>query len=436
MELVSTRKPTVRATFREAVFQGLAPDGGLYHPATHYDLQRLFTGLSGDSFQETAYEMARALLGDEFDAPVLRETVERAFPFVPELKPLGEGISILELFHGPSCAFKDFGASFLARVMERLVSDWHKPPIILTATSGDTGSAVAQAFHGLENIEVVILYPSGRVSPLQEKQLTTLGDNVRALEIRGSFDDCQRLVKKAFLDPLLRRTLRLTSANSINIGRLLPQSFYYAHAWAQCRRDGADAVSFCVPSGNFGNLTAGVLCKHWGMRVHGYIAATNVNDVVPKYLSSGIFAPRASVRTISNAMDVGNPSNFERLLMIYDRDVQSMREEIRGCAVTDDETRRTMRRYYASARTVLDPHTATGLFAAERLRARGFGGEATICLATAHAGKFEEVVREATGHTVEVPERIRQLLSRPKESVMVEASFPQLQSFLLDTYST
>lgn len=436
MDLVSTRKPSVRASFREAVFHGLAPDGGLYHPASSYDFADLFSGLSGRSFRETAFEFARRLLHDEFDEAILQSIVERAFPFSPVLCDLAPGISLLELYHGPSCAFKDFGASFLARIMEQLVSSWDRPPIILTATSGDTGSAVAQAFHGTENIEVVILYPSGRVSPLQEKQLTTLGDNVKALEITGSFDDCQSMVKQAFLDPLLSRSLRLTSANSINIGRLLPQAFYYAHAWADARSSGEDDLSFCVPSGNFGNLTAGVFCKHWGMPVGGFIAATNVNDIIPKYLSSGIYAPRASVRTISNAMDVGNPSNFERLAKLYDGDAAAMGADIRGYSVTDDETRRTMRRYYSEQRRFLDPHTATGVFATERLRSRGHAGRTTICLSTAHPGKFGEVVREATGRSPEIPDRIEALMRREKESEMVEASFSQLQSYLLDTYST
>lgn len=436
MELVSTRKPSVRATFREAVFCGLAPDGGLYHPASSYDLADVFAGLSGESFRETAYEVARRLLLDEFEEATLQQIVEQAFPFSPVLRDLAAGIRILELYHGPSCAFKDFGASFLARVMEQLVSSWDRPPIILTATSGDTGSAVAQAFHGTENIEVVILYPSGRISPLQEKQLTTLGDNVKALEITGSFDDCQSMVKEAFMDPLLSRTLQLTSANSINIGRLLPQSFYYAHAWAEVRGTGETDISFCVPSGNFGNLTAGVLCKHWGMPVEGYIAATNVNDVVPKYLASGIFAPRASVRTISNAMDVGNPSNFERLAKLYATDAAAMGADIRGYSVTDDETRRTMRRYFSEQRRFLDPHTATGVFAAERLRSKGYGGGTTICLSTAHPGKFGEIVRQATGRSPEIPDRLEALLHREKESEMIGASFSQLQSYLLDTYST
>lgn len=437
MDLVSTRTPSVRATFGEAVFRGLAPDGGLYHPARTYDLSDRFAGLSGGSFRETALNLAIALLADEFSGAELQEIVGRAFPFSPVLAPFGDQTWILELFHGPSSAFKDFGASFLARVMERLVARWDRTPVILTATSGDTGSAVAQAFHGVENIEVVILYPSGRVSPLQEKQLTTLGDNVHALEIQGSFDDCQAMVKRAFLDGVLGKELRLTSANSINIGRLLPQSFYYAHALAELRAEHVDSPLFCVPSGNFGNLTAGVFCKHWHLPVRGYIAATNVNDVVPKYLESGLFAPRASVRTLSNAMDVGNPSNFERLLRLYREDVQEMRADIRGFSVTDDETVRTIRRHHRESGVFLDPHTATGIFAVERLRDHDIGREPpVVCLGTAHPGKFVEVVEQATGRPPEIPAGIRALLDRPKESVILDNSFASLQTYLLDTYST
>jgi threonine synthase len=437
MDLVSTRTDSVRATFRSAVFRGLAPDGGLYHPVQRYQLSDLFTSLSGSSFRETAYELSRALLSDEFSDAHLQSIVERAFPFAPATSALTDRTWLLELFHGPSSAFKDFGASFLARVMELLASDWDRPPIILTATSGDTGSAVAQAFHGIENIRVVILYPSGRVSPLQEKQLTTLGDNVVALEIQGSFDDCQRLVKEAFLDPRLDRRLRLTSANSINIGRLLPQSFYYAHAFAELRSRGVDSPLFCVPSGNFGNLTAGVFCHHWGMPASGYIAATNANDVVPEYLLSGVFAPRASVQTLSNAMDVGNPSNFERLSRIYTDDVDEMRADIRGYSVTDNETIATMRRYHSQRGVFLDPHTATGVFATERLRADGIAAATpVVCLATAHPGKFIEVVQQATGKTPEIPERLRELLDREKRAVLLDSAFSSLQDFLLDTYST
>jgi threonine synthase len=439
MEFVSTREKKEKIDpihFREAVFRGLAPDGGLYHPSTTPDLSSFFSTLTPESsFVEIASGMTEALLGDEFTREEAKSLCKRAFPFNPELLHLTESLSVLELFHGPSCAFKDFGASFLAAVMEKILKDRGGNAVILTATSGDTGSAVAQAFYKKENISVVILYPSGRVSPLQEKQLTTLGENIYALEVDGNFDDCQRMVKEAFVDPELREKLPLTSANSINLGRLLPQSFYYVWGWSRLSSKGP--LRICVPSGNFGNLTAGVLAWSWGLPVKGFIAATNINDVVPEYLRTSVFKPRSSKRTFSNAMDVGNPSNFERLTAIFNGDWEKARALIDEKVITDDETAETIRRVRKEKGHFIDPHTAVGVTAGERYlntRDKGSGEENIMVLSTAHPGKFIEIVEEATGEKPELPEVLEKALHKPKQSIIMGNTQKALKEFLLTTF--
>lgn len=434
MKFYSTRDREHLVDFRESIFRGLAPDGGLYHPAEEPDLKRLFLSQDPDRpFSELAANVTHALLPDSFDDLSARRICGHAFPFAPVLRPLTGQIYLLELFHGPSCAFKDFGASFLASAMQELLGE--QRAVILTATSGDTGSAVAKAFHRREGINVVILYPSGRVSPLQEKQLTTVGDNVTAIEVDGSFDDCQRMVKEAFTDRELAERAHLTSANSINLGRLLPQAFYYMDAFVRLRSTVASEIVFSVPSGNFGNLTAGVLAWRWGLPAAGFIAATNANDVVPEYLNTGIYSPRPSVATIANAMDVGNPSNFERLLEIFGADYQDMRSMIGGEAVTDAEIRETMSRYHRSYGVFLDPHTAAGVHASERyLAGDGASDAAVVTLATAHPAKFGEVVEEATGERPPLPERLLEAMEREKEAIQLSPKSSELRSFLLGRY--
>jgi len=328
---------------------------------------------------------------------------------------------LLELFHGPTCAFKDFGAQFLAAAMEEFLTRERRRIQILVATSGDTGSAVAHAFHGRANIDVVILYPSGRVSELQEKQLTTLGGNVHALEVSGSFDDCQRLAKEAFRDETLRAALSLSSANSINIGRLLPQALYYI--WAATRRTtlGGKVPTICVPSGNFGNLTAGLYAWAWGLPVRGFLAATNVNDVVPAYLLDGRFLPRPSAQTLSNAMDVGNPSNFERLEKLFGGDSKAMGRVIRGAAVTDERTLAMMREVHDRTGVFVDPHTAVGCAAASDALKDG-DGDPVIVLSTAHPAKFMDAVTRATGAEPEMPERLARCLALPKLAARIGAA--------------
>jgi len=432
MKFCSTRDPGLRIDFRTAVLQGLAPDGGLYHPVETPDLTRLFLSLDPVTpFVETATKVVDAILpgvfGDD-SATVCR----RAFSFEPKLAKLADGLHLLELFHGPSCAFKDFGASFLAAAMEYFLAGSQERAVILTATSGDTGSAVAQAFHLRPNIDVVILYPSGRVSHLQEQQLTTVGDNVTALEVGGSFDDCQRMVKEAFVDPELRSRVPLTSANSINLGRLLPQAFYYIHAFQLLRREIDGDFHFCVPSGNFGNLTAGVLAWDWGLPVDGFVAATNANDVIPDYLRTGTFSPRASIHTIANAMDVGNPSNFERLLTIFESDHARLSSLITGTVATDEQIRRTMSEVYSETGMLVDPHTAAGIHGAELfLETDGAGDADVVTLATAHPAKFREIVMEACGVDPEIPPALEIAMHREKHSVPVEPDTRALSDYLV-----
>ncbi|MGA2642092.1 MAG: threonine synthase, partial [Spirochaetia bacterium] len=430
-------------SFRDALFTGLAPDGGLYHPVDAPDLSALVPSLQRlPSFQEVASESCAVLLSPDIPDDRARSLARRALPFSPTLRRVDESILLLELFHGPTCAFKDFGAQFLAAAMETLLEGETRRIQILVATSGDTGSAVAHAFHGRQNIDVVILYPSGRVSELQEKQLTTLGGNVHALEVQGSFDDCQRLVKEAFQDKRLRTQLRLTSANSINVGRLVPQCLYYLFGGTRREELQGSPPTFCVPSGNFGNLTAGVYAWRWGLPVREFIAATNVNDVVPVYLNSGRYDPRPSARTLSNAMDVGNPSNFERLAQVFQGSWEGMASRIEGRSVTDSRTLETMRAVHIAHGLLLDPHTAVGYAAArdhlaEGGEARNAAGpleEQVIVLSTAHPAKFSDIVREATGIVPEMPARLAECLRLPKQARQIGATFGELSEYLLDSF--
>ncbi|MDC7126029.1 MAG: threonine synthase [Spirochaetales bacterium] len=429
MKFYSTRNKEEFVTFKEAIFRGLAPDGGLYMPEIMPDMKSLIDLFTPETtFNEIAASITEQLLSEELDSAACKRICDRAFTFTPELTDLKNGISILELYHGPSCAFKDFGASFLASCMEEFLSNESREATILTATSGDTGSAVARAFYGKKNINVVILYPSGRVSPLQEKQLTTLGGNIRALEVKGAFDDCQRMVKEAFLDKEMSEKLKLTSANSISLGRLIPQSFYYIWAWAQMKGN-RENLTFCVPSGNFGNLTAGIMANQWGMGNTSFIAATNINDVVPEYIKSGTFNPRASKLTLSNAMDVGNPSNFERMLDIFNDSHDKMSELLKEEVVTDSETKKTIKKLLDEKDYEADPHTAVGYLAAER-RLKDTNGP-IVSLSTAHPGKFTEVYEEATGKKPALPEQLKAVLNLEKKSTIVGNTLDDMKAVLL-----
>lgn len=431
MKFYSTNHKVEPVTFREAVFKGLPDDNGLYMPERIPRFSReFFDQLPGRSFRETALEVIGPFTGDEIPADDLRKIVGDAFNFEIPVKNLHDHIYVLELFHGPTLAFKDFGARFMARVMGYFLQQEMRQVHILVATSGDTGSAVAQGFLGVEGIHVTLLYPKGKVSKIQEQQLCTVGGNVTALEVTGTFDDCQKMVKRAFLDRDLQEHLNLSSANSINIARLLPQSLYYFHAYGQVKeREGG--VCFSVPSGNFGNLSGGLLAARMGLPVRKFIAATNVNDVVPQYLETGNFTPRPSVRTLSNAMDVGNPSNFARMLDLFGNDYDAMAAEILGVSYTDAETQKTMKEVYERYHYHLCPHSAIG-YAGLRDKLAGTGARTGIFLSTAHPSKFEDIVEPVTGTRPEMPARLKRLIEREKQSIEIPASYDRLKSFLLD----
>jgi threonine synthase len=431
MKFRSTLRRSPEVSLRDAVLSGSAPDGGLYMPV---DIPRLpaafFQRLPSLSFPEIALEVGALFTAGEIPPEVLRTIVMEAFDFPVPLIAVGERLHILELFHGPTLAFKDFGARFMARLMGYFVEESGKQLTVIVATSGDTGSAVAQAFLGVSGIRVVILYPAGRVSNAQEKQLTTLGQNIAALEVSGSFDDCQRLAKQALVDPIITGKLNLTSANSINIGRLIPQIFYYFSAVSQLSSPETPVV-FSVPSGNFGNLTGGLFAKRIGLRVAQFIAATNTNDVVPEFLRSGNMIPRASRHTISNAMDVGHPSNFARIVDLYANDLQAIRRDIWGCSFSDEETLRAMHDVELRHKYMLDPHTAIGVLGWQSYAKQNHNATQGIVLATAHPAKFAETVARAVGVHLPMPERLLAFMDRPKKSIPFPNRFPELQEFLL-----
>jgi threonine synthase len=435
MKFRSTLRRSPEVSLREAVLHGSAQDGGLFMPVEIPRLSAAFLEkLPGLSFLEIAREVGRLFCGDEVPAQILEKIAAEAFNFPVPVVTLSENLHILELFHGPTLAFKDFGARFMARLMGYFVQETGTELTVIVATSGDTGSAVAHAFLGVPGIRVVILYPAGRVSAAQEKQLTTLGQNITALEVAGAFDDCQRLAKQALVDPAITAKITITSANSINIARLIPQSLYYFTAVAQLKPSESMA-HFAVPSGNFGNLTGGLLAKRMGLRTGQFVAATNANDVVPEFLRTGLLVPRASRLTMSNAMDVGNPSNFARIADLYDNDLQAIRRDIWGCSFSDEDTLRAMREVQRSYGYVLDPHTAVGVLGWRRFAKQAPQAGRGIVLATAHPAKFADVVERATGIRPEMPERLAAFLDRPKKSISFPNQFSALQEFLLSRKS-
>lgn len=407
-------------------------DKGLYMPVSipHLDAA-FFNRIANESLADIGYELSKAFFGDEIAHADLQELTHRAFPFdTPIIALEPENLAVLELFHGPSLAFKDVGARFMAGLMSYFSQKTDKEVHILVATSGDTGGAVAMGFHNVPGVRVSILYPSGRVSDLQEKQLTTLGGNVQAFEVNGSFDDCQALVKEAFLDQDLNSQLSLSSANSINIFRLIPQSFYYVRAYGQVKHYGKPVV-FSTPSGNFGNLSAGVLAQRMGLPIDHFVAATNLNHVVPDYLQTGIYRPKASVATISNAMDVGNPSNFVRLLQLYDNSLPSIQQNVSGYFYSDDETRLGMQSIYQKYQYVACPHTAIGILGAQAYQQQIGHDSISIALATAHPSKFKPLVEEVLGLKVAVPDRLAKLADRTKQSIVIPSDFSAFKESLL-----
>ncbi len=423
MNYYSTKGKVVPVSFKEAVVKGLPDDNGLFMPEQIPQLgKRFFENLQQKSLVEIGYEVALPFVEASIDKTTLKQIIEETLNFSIPLVEVEENIFSLELFHGPTCAFKDVGARFLARCLSNFSDE---KITVLVATSGDTGSAVANGFLGVENVEVVILYPKGKVSHLQELQLTTLGQNITALEINGSFDDCQRMVKTAFLDKELNAKMKLTSANSINIARLIPQSFYYFWAIAQLPKDAE--VVFSVPSGNYGNLTAGLLAKAMGLPIKAFVAASNANNIVPYYLQSGSYEPKPSLPTISNAMDVGDPSNFGRMLELCQHSFSEIKKVVEGFSFTDDETRAAMSMVFENTKYVLDPHGAIGyLGIKEYLKNNNATG---VFLETAHPAKFLDIVEEVVGE-VEIPERLKSYLSKEKKSMEMGKDYEELKAFL------
>jgi threonine synthase len=426
----STNDETHIVNFREALLTGQPPDKGLYVPTKLIQMEPTFwISLEQRSFQEISLKVAEKLFSDEIPEDVLERIVKKAFPFSPKLKQLNTHTHTLELYHGPTFAFKDFGARFMAFTTSYLLEGSNSDLTIIVATSGDTGSAVANAFHNVPKIRVVILYPSGGVSILQEKQLTTLGNNVSALEVAGTFDDCQRLAKQALADQQLNRKVKLSSANSINVGRLFPQSFYYIYAQVQLDKP----VIFSVPSGNFGNLTAGLYASKMGLPVARFITATNVNDTVPQYLLTSKFLPQKSIKTMSNAMDVGNPSNFIRMLELYEYNADNMRAEIWGTSVNDSVTSQVIRQVNEEFNYQIDPHTAVGYEGLVRFRKTHpeLNSTPAIVISTAHPAKFKDVVETILDRTIEMPESLKITSNLEKTSIQIGANYEELKDFLV-----
>lgn len=431
MRYRSTSRQAPLTSLRGAVLRGLAPDGGLYMPVeiARHSTEELeeFRKLP---FTEVCFRVVKPFATPDVPEEVLWQIVSEAINFPVKLVSLSPGLHILELFHGPTLAFKDFGARFMARLMGYFVRGESRQLTVLVATSGDTGSAVAHGFLGVPGIRVVILYPSKRISEAQEKQFTTLGENITALEVAGTFDDCQRLVKQAFSDVELNKMAFLTSANSINIGRLLPQMFYHVAAYRQLPVASVPLI-VSVPSGNFGNLTAGIFAKRIGLPVAKFIASTNINDAVPQYLRSGRFCPRAATATYSNAMDVGNPNNFPRLLDLCRGRLEYMQKEIWGHAATDEETLCEMKAVHERFGYLPDPHTAVGVFCWEAYKLAHAEPAQGLVLATAHPAKFADVVRKAIGSAPPLPDRLAAYLTREKLSLPMSSSYDDFKQFLL-----
>ncbi|MDJ1493758.1 threonine synthase [Cytophagaceae bacterium DM2B3-1] len=435
MNYFSTNRQVPATSFAHAVIEGLAADKGLFMPETIPALSPdFFTKLPSLSLPEIGFEIARNFVGDEITESDLSQICEEALNFEIPLNELDAQTHILELFHGPTLAFKDVGARFMSRIMSHLLKNETKKVIVLAATSGDTGSAVAQGFYQVPGVEVVVLYPSGKVSQVQEAQFCTLGKNITALEVTGTFDDCQRLVKTAFADTALREKLYLTSANSINIARLLPQSFYYFYAYQQFAKKYKGPFVFSIPSGNYGNLTAGLFAWKMGLPIHHFVAASNANDTVPVYLETAHYTAKPSVSTLSSAMDVGDPSNFARMREIFGDSWETMKQRITGFRFSDAETRKAIEEVYKTYNYLIDPHGAVGYLALKKYQ-KEVENVPGVVLATAHPVKFSESVTEVTGQQPPVPESLAVLLDKPKKSIPLPDDYQLFKEFLLSKNS-
>jgi len=431
MQYYSLHKKAPSVSFKDAVIKGLAPDKGLYFPESITRLSNDFiNNITEYANQEIGYEVIKQFIGNEIPEDELKKIIAETLTFDFPLIGIENNIKTLELFHGPTMAFKDVGARFMARCLGYLNADPDndKEVTVLVATSGDTGGAVASGFLGVKNVNVVILYPSKKVSDVQEKQLTTLGKNIKALEVEGTFDDCQAMVKKAFLDESITSIKQLTSANSINVARWLPQMFYFFLAYKQLKNKNKKLV-FSVPSGNYGNICAGMMAKKLGLPIHGFIASTNVNDIVPKFLQTGEYKPQPSKQTISNAMDVGDPSNFIRIQEIYNNDFESLKNDLHSYSFTDDETREAMSHLYKKCNYIADPHGAVGYLGCRQYQKKNHN---TLCifLETAHPVKFLDVVEPVIEKSIDFPPQIQAVMGKTKEATFI-SSYAELKSFLL-----
>ncbi|KIA95416.1 threonine synthase [Pedobacter kyungheensis] len=433
MKLYSTNNKDLRVSFKEAVFNSMPQDKGLYMPVEIPQLDAVFIeNIEQYTLPEIAYKVASTLLKDEIPADDLKALIEDAINFEAPAVKLDDKTFVLELFHGPSLAFKDFGARFMSRVMAYFLKDGEQLLDVLVATSGDTGGAVALGFLGVPNTRVTILYPEGKVSPIQELQLTTNGKNIRAIEVKGTFDDCQALVKQAFADADLNAKFRLTSANSINISRLIPQTFYYFNTYAQLKKQGLNDVVFSVPSGNFGNIGAGLLAYKLGLPVKQFIAATNVNDTVPRFLESGNYETKPSTQTYSNAMDVGAPSNWVRIMDLFNQNVEALKKVVTAYRFTDEETLAGIKGLDNQFNYVACPHTAIAYLAVEKYRNENPADEsAAVFLSTAHACKFPDIFPEAIAAKIEIPEQVTALESKPKQADQLGVDFEGFKAYLL-----
>ena len=430
MNFYSLNKIAPNVLFKDAVIKGLAPDKGLYFPKKIKPLVKgFFNNLSYFSNEEIAYEVIKQFIGDEIPEANLKEIIKETLSFDFPVVQIEENISTLELFHGPTMAFKDVGARFMARCLGYFNKQENTTKVtVLVATSGDTGGAVASGFLGVEGVDVVILYPSGKVSDVQEKQLTTLGQNITALEVQGTFDDCQAMVKKAFLDKELTPIKNLTSANSINVARWLPQMFYFFFAYKQLKNKKKELV-FSIPSGNFGNICAGMMAQQLGLPIKQFIASTNVNDIVPNYLETGIYTPKPSKQTISNAMDVGDPSNFVRIMEIYKNDDAELKRHLTSYSFTDEETRKAMKSIKDNSNYIADPHGAVGYLGLKKYLSKN--DAQGIFLETAHPVKFLDVVEPVINETIEFPTQIKEVIDKKKVSIDI-STYQQLKAYLME----
>lgn len=433
MQLYSTNNPKLRVSFQDALFNSLPKDQGLFMPVVipHLSAQWI-ENISLCSLPEIAFEVAKNLLQGAIPDRDLKSIIEEAIDFDAPLIQLESQIFVLELFHGPSLAFKDFGARFMSRAMSYFLKADEQELRVLVATSGDTGGAVALGFLNVPNTRVTILYPKGRVSPIQEMQLTTNGENITAVAIDGSFDDCQALVKQAFLDAELNKKFRLTSANSINIARLIPQTFYYFYAYAQVQKRGFNSVEFSVPSGNFGNLAAGILSWRMGLPVKVFLAATNSNDTVPQFLLTGNYKPKPSVQTYSNAMDVGNPSNWPRIMDLFHQDTSQLKQMIKGYTFSDEETLEAIKLVHQTTDYILCPHTAIAWLALKKWQLTQTKPAAGIFLSTAHPCKFPEIFPNEIASEIKLPEQVNALKDKKSKAITLDKSFAAFKAYLVN----